>query len=353
MCDIGAVAVLVLFTCTLLHMRDMKMMKKEKLSRRLIITSVLSLLCIALAAQFLMMKLHQGEPVNTLSIPPENDIGIDYYHESMDYLPVTNEQIDRDLNLISQVTHKIKVYHSPFVHTHMREDKTTANALDVVENIVRRAKAHHMYVVWTENDDSIKLTDAAWPDYTRAVIDDAANAHNAGADEFVVGNELSNHNNGDPGYNPVQFPERIKQLVSDCASNFPGPRSYEDVWYTSKYWHSSGLGPLHKIYFTLYEPWHVFENALNQIVAYFGKNAEIGEISTMTTKSALKDDEQAWTRDLMQRYDYARQKGASIWLFTFCEPQNDSFGLFQTVGSTLQPHDIWDYLTKRKTLSYT
>lgn len=276
---------------------------------------------------------------------------MNYYHESMDYLPRTDEQIDQDLNQILRVTRKIKVYHNPFVHVHTRDDKTSANALEVVQNIVRRAKAKQMYVVWTENDDFVTLSDALWSDYAQAVLVDASAAHSAGADEFLVGNEISNHNNGDVGYNDLHLPERIKQLVTACGASFPSTKGYEEGWYKSESWRVAKLAPLDKIYFTLYEPWHTFKSALDHIVAYFGKNAELGEVSTMTTQHELHDDEQAWARDLLRRYDYARQKATSIWLFTFRELQNNSFGLFQA-NPPFQSHDIWGYLTKQKMLIY-
>ncbi len=327
-------------------------MKRIKLRYQLLIITI----CVLSSLFIIFLQLIQRNPlttrpITTMTIPTANDIGMDYYHESMDYLWRTNQQIDSDLSQIRQVTHKIKVYHNPFVHTYIRADKTHSNALEVVKNIVRRAKAQHMYVVWTENDDTLPLTDALWPDYVRNVIADAAQARSVGADEFLVGNEISNHNNGDRGYNNLSLPARIKQLVTACAANFPGAKGYEDGWYTSDSWHTAKLGPLHKIYFTLYEPWHTFKNALDQIVTTFGNSAEIGEISTMTTLHDLHDDEQAWTRDLMRRYNYAAHKHVSIWLFTFREIQDNSFGLIQS-SSPFQTHDIWKYLTRHKTLTY-
>jgi hypothetical protein len=298
-----------------------------------------------------LLRLVGDRTMVTLSLPPKDDIGINYYHESMDYLRPNDEQIERDLGQMLQVSRKIKVYHNPFVRRYVRDDGTSVDALEVVKNIVRRAKARHMYVVWTENDDSVPLTDALWDGYARAVVADAAEAQSVGTDEFLVGNEISNHNNGDQGYNDVHLPARIKQLVNECSKNFPGIKGYEEGWYKSQSWHDAQLGPVEKIYFTLYEPWHVFKQAFDQIVTYFGNKAEIGEASTMTMKWELHDDEQAWTRDLMRRYDYARQKKTAIWLFTFREIHNDGFGLWQA-NPAQHAHDIWSYLVQRKTLVY-
>jgi hypothetical protein len=324
-------------------------MKRKKLLT--LLSAIGLLLVLGFIAVLNCIRPSNMKPIVTLTIPAEKQIGMDYYHESMDYLWLTNEQVERDLNLISQVTHKIKVYHNPFRQKYTRSDKTTANALEVVKNIVRKAKAHHMYVVWTENDDSIQLTDALWESYSKAVIADAAEARSVGADEFLVGNEIANHNNSDPGFNDVNLPRRIKHLVTDCGTAFPGPRGYQEGWYKSESWYKAKIAPLHKIYLTLYETWHIYKSALDQIVTSFGDRAELGEVSTMAPKSELHQDEQAWTRDLLRRYDYARQKGIPIWLFTFREPGKDSLGLFQG-NQTLQAHDIWQYLTKQKTLTY-
>ena len=282
-----------------------------------------------------------------LAIPSNDNIGVNYYHESMGYLRLTDAEIDSDLAQIQLVTHKLKVYYNPFAHI----SGTGTDPLEIVKNIVQKAKARNMYVVWTENDDHVKLTDATWGQYAKKVIADAAEAHSVGADEFLVGNEISLHNNGDPGFNDTNLPVRIKQLVIACQTNFPGTKGYEDGWYKSDNWHTATLGPLNKIYFTLYESWHNFKADLDRIVTYFGKKAEIGEVSTMATKRGLDDNEEEWTLELMRRYDYARQKGMPIWPFTFRETHNNSFGLFQT-NPPNQPHDIWNYLRGLKTFTY-
>ena len=282
-----------------------------------------------------------------LAIPSNDNIGMDYYHESMGYLGRTDAEIDSDLAQIQLVTHKLKVYYNPFPHL----SETGIDPLEIVKNIVRKAKARKMYVVWTENDDNVTLTDATWGQYAKKVIADAAEAHSVGADEFLVGNEISLHNNGDPGFNDINLPGRIKQLVIDCQTNFPGIKGYEEGWYKSESWHNATLGPLNKIYFSLYESWHNFKADLDRVVTYFGKKAEVGELSTMATKGALNDNEEEWARELMRRYDYARQKGIMTWLFAFRETHNDGFGLFQTTPPN-QPHDIWNYLRGLKTFTY-
>ena len=287
-------------------------------------------------------------PTATLTVPPTNQMGINYYHESMGYLSRTDTEIDSDLGLIQQVTNKIKVAHNPYMNAgHL----TAAASLAIVQNIVRKAKARKMYVVWTENNDTVTFTDKNWSDYAQKVIADAAAAHAAGADEFLVGNEISLHTNGDPGYNDANLPVRIKQLVTACRQNFSGTKGYEDGWYKSKSWYGSGLGPLAKIYFTLYEPWYNFQAQFDQIANYFGKKAEIGELSTVASKRTLNYNEEDWTRELMRRYDYARKKGLNVWLFNFREPQNDGYGFFDAPPSQ-QYHAIWDYLRGRKVLSY-
>lgn len=290
--------------------------------------------------QVLIMQLPPPH-VTKLTAPPASRMGMDYYHESMGYIRLTDAQLISDLQQIKHVMNQLKVYHNPY----------NAASLGYVMHIVRIAKARHMYVVWTENDDTTTLTDANWDEYSRAVIADAAQAASAGANEFLVGNEISLHNNGDHEYSDEQLPSRIKQLVMDCKTNFPGSKGYEDGWFKSDSWHRATLGPLDKIYFTLYEPWHTFKTEMDSIVSYFGKRAEIGELGTMTTEGQLHYSDQDWTRELMRRYDYARQKGITVWLFTFRETTNDGYGLFRFTPLN-QAKGIWAYLEGRATITY-
>jgi hypothetical protein len=275
-----------------------------------------------------------------LHVPARDSLGIDYYHESMGYLKRTPAEIARNLAQIQQVTQNIKVYHNPFMPA----------SLPLIKSIVQQAKVLHMRVVWTENDDTVTLTDTNWKTYADRVILDAAEAASVGVDEFLVGNEISIHNNGDPGFSDIQLPARVKQLAMDCRSNFSGPIGYEEGWYKSVSWQAATPGSLSHIYFTLYEPWYRFKVALDGIVNAFGKRAEIGELSTMSTRHLLNYNEEDWTRELLRRYDYAQQKGLITWLFTFADFATDGFGLFQP--ATGQPQAIWAYLRGLKTLFY-
>ena len=281
-----------------------------------------------------------NEGSELLRIPARDNLGINYYHESMGYLKRTPAEIASDLGQIRQITQNVKIYHNPYMPA----------SLALAKSIVLQAKALHMHVVWTENDDNVTLTDANWHHYVRRVMSDAAAAESVGVDEFLVGNEISIHNNGDPGFSDIQLPMRIKQLATTCHVNFSGPIGYEDGWYKSVSWQLAGAGSLSHIYFTLYEPWYRFKVAFDGIVNAFGTRAEIGELSTMSTKGALNDDEEDWTRELLRRYDYARQKGLITWLFTFADFSNDGFGLFQS--ASYQPHEIWAYLKGQKTLFF-
>ena len=313
---------------------------KKKVKVRFVIPFILLLLVISIGEILVKFSI-EGPPVVTLTAPPASRMGVDYYHESMGYIKRTDAEIVSDLWQIQTVTHRLKVYHNPFDHT----------SLPYVAHMVQIAKAQKMYVVWTENDDSVTLTNTNWSEYSGNVVADAAVAHSSGADEFLVGNELSLHNNGDSGYNDGLLPAHVKQLVIDCQANFPGPKGYEEGWFKSGSWKNASLGPLNKIYFNLYEPWHTFTTAFDLILAYFGQRAEIGELSTMTTKDQLHYSEQDWARELMRRYDFARQKGLDIWLFSFRETTNNGFGLFQFTPPTVS-HAIWKYLQGSITLTY-
>jgi hypothetical protein len=300
----------------------------------------LAILIAAITLKIIISRPSASWLPRTLSVPSRDHIGINYYHESMGYLKRTDAEITLDLRQIRTVTDNIKVYHNPYI----------SKTLPLVTSIIQQAKLLQMHVVWVENDDSTPLTDGNWSSYQRNVISDAAFAYQAGADEFLVGNEISIHANRDPGFSDTNLPLRIKQLAEDCKLSFPGPIGYEEGWYKSLSWQGAGLGPLSRIYFTLYEPWHVFKTESDHIASSFGNTAEIGEMSTMTTRSQLHETDEEWTRDLLRRYDYARQKGLIIWLFTFNEPDNAGFGLFQSPSD--QPHAIWDYLRGNKVMTY-
>ncbi len=71
----------------------------------------------------------------------------------------------------------------------------------------------------------------------------------------------------------------------------------------------------------------------------------------MTTEGQLHYSDQDWTRELMRRYDYARQKGLTIWLFAFRETTNDSHGLFRFTPLN-KSNGIWEYLKGHAIITY-
>jgi hypothetical protein len=288
---------------------------------------------------------------NLLMVPPDSAIGINYYHESMGYITRSPAGIRRDLDEIAQITSRIKVYHSPYPLSNLRSSAAT---LVVMKQIVQAAKARHMYVVWTENDDRVMLTDTNWNDYTQRVVSDAAQAQQMGVDEFLVGNEISLHNNGDPGFDDHHLPERIRELAAACKFVFPGKIGYEDGWFKNGTWNQAALVPLDQLYFTLYEPFHTYTTALDAIVMHLGSHAELGEVGAADAKQSLHDSEDDWTRDLLRRYDYARLNHVNIWLFAFRETDNNGYGFFphSAPDVTGQPHAIWEYIRRRTFLSY-
>src|SRR5579859_3901730 len=219
----------------------------------------LAILIAAITLKIIISRPSVSWQPQTLFVPSRNHIGINYYHESMGYLKRTDAEITLDLQQIRTVTDNIKVYHNPY----------TAKTLPLVASIVQQAKHLQMHVVWVENDDNTPLTDDNWTSYQSNVLSDAAFAYQAGADEFLVGNEISIHANHDPGFSDANLPFRIKQLAELCKRSFPGPISYEEGWYKSLSWQAAKLGPLSKIYFTLYEPWHVFKAESDHIASSF------------------------------------------------------------------------------------
>ena len=289
----------------------------------------------------------------TLSVPSAASLGMNYYHESMGYIARSVAQIDSDLSLIRQVTMRVKIYHNPY--------NTGTQALCTL--ICQHAKAQGMYVVWIENMEQQILTDSTtntgatpaqypWSDYTTRVVSDASSATSAGADEFVVGNEISIHNNSDPGYSDSNLPNRIKTLVASCRSSFTGIIGYEEGWWKDQVWATQGISGVDKLYFDLYEAYNNFEVHLAFMVANFPRGmVELGEMSTWQNYNGLNANEDDWTRDLLRRYDQVRQAGMRAYLFCFREPGNNGYGLFQDTPPTLS-HEIWTFLTGQYSYVY-
>lgn len=256
----------------------------------------------------------------------------------MGYIARNDTQIDTDLDRItSKGFNSLKVYHNPL----------TAETLATCVNIVEKAKAKGLYVVWTENDDSTTLTTANWSTYTAAVVSDASSAAAAGADEFLVGNEISIHNNGDAMFDDGTFEGHVKTLVSDCHGNFSGTKGYEDGWWKKDTWYSSKLEGVKKMYFTLYETEADFQSRAADILAKFDSRCVIGEWSTQSTMaSSASGDETTWTGLLVARKTILENINMPNYIFCFrdtgVDNNNMGFGLWKYTVD--EPHDVWNYM---------
>ena len=264
------------------------------------------------------------------SIP--TGIGMNYYHESMGYEARTNEQIDADLDKIASLTKRIKVYHSPYQNS---GGVSAILSLSICKNIVTKAKLKDFYVVWAENheDGSNNLNGNgsgaySWEEYSTLVIADAAEAEAAGADEFLVGNELSLHNDATASYyDDTNLPANVKTLATACESNFSGPVSCQEGWWKAGAWNLAGLGDLPKIYFTLYESQADFKTNAQDIYDSFGNNAIIGEFSTSSTfANAAGSNEELWYRQIANKVKILSDIGLQMDYFTYKEG-TDGFGM--------------------------
>lgn len=320
----------------------------------------------------------------TLTPPASASLGINYYHESMGYIGRTNAQITQDLQTIAGVCKNIKVYFNPLPSNAGTVSRSTA--LTNVQNIISIAKSLGFYVVWVENIDQGKvLTDSTtdlsnsasykwkWADYSTQVVADAALAQAAGADEFLVGNEIigSTHfYSTDPGtsvattiYTTANFPGSVGTLVSSCRANFSGKIGLQEVNTITAMWAPSGVANLHgldKIYWDLYEKYKNFQQKADSITSIFGTTAAaIGEMSSIDVLGKIGNyvayTENDWSRELMRRYDYLRQKGLTTYGFTYGDPSSTStgFGLRKNTSDNQTFHDIWQYLLLNKNITYT
>lgn len=263
--------------------------------------------------------------------------GINYYHESMGYISRTDLEIDIDLDRIASKNRSIKVYHNPY----------NSNALAICKTIVQKAKAKGFYVVWTENNDTIHLTAKNWDDYASKVVADATEAQSVESDEFLVGNEISIHNDESEGFNDTNLPNRIKQLAQDCSNSFTNTISYEDGWWKKDAWYKAGLGNLSKIYFTLYENIADFEKYAKDIWDKFRTKAVIGEWSTQSVMDTVSGtDEDDWKDKLLARQKILDELGLVHFIFCYrdtgVDNNNRGFGLWKYTID--EPHDIWNYI---------
>lgn len=263
--------------------------------------------------------------------------GFNYYHESMGYISRTDAEIDTDLTRMGQKSNKrIKIYFNPYNQANLANCK----------NICAKAKTAGFYVIWNENNDNTTLTDANWSTYSDLVIADAIEAEDSGADEFLVGNEISIHNNGDSGFSDGTLPIRIKQLVTDCIG-FLGTKSYQEGWWKKDDWNNAGLGSLSKIYFTIYETEADFETYVNDIFDKFGTNAIIGEWSTQLTMAvSAGGDEADWQDQLLTRQKILDEIGLTHFIFCYRDTgvnnNNMGFGLWKFTVD--EANDIWNFL---------
>ncbi len=259
---------------------------------------------------------------------------INYYHESMGYIKRNNNEIESDLLLIKSKFDGIRVYHNPY----------NPDTLADIVNIIVKAKEIGLYVIWVENNDTVQLTEAEWGNYCDKVKLDIPFAKDV--DEFIVGNEISIHNDSSSGYDDINLPIKIKNLVKECKQYYGGIIGYQDGWWKSGAFHNAKLENIEKIYFTLYESLSDFENELMNIWNKFGKRAGIGEWSTQGTFEQSANDERDWSEQIKTKYTILDILGIDHSYFCFRDTGVDNndkgFGLWK--NQIDQPHLIWNFL---------
>ena len=266
---------------------------------------------------------------------------MNYYHESMGYISRSNAEIDADLNKILTLTNRIKLYHNPLVGN-----------VSVIQNICTLAKAKGMYVVWEENNDTVTLNDSTWTStYKPAVLADSILAQSAGADEFLIGNELSVHIDGgatlmNGGSNYVNYVNAMKALATSVKANFNGLVGIQEVWGQDYKWgNNGGRGSIDKIYFTLYETRAQFISSATNLLGYGSAlNAVLGEFSTQSSMNDVAGtEEDLWADLIADRCEIIDGLNYSeAYPFTFRETGPRGYGFFDA-GSDI-PHSAWDSL---------
>lgn len=247
---------------------------------------------------------------------------INYYHESMGYIKRSMGEVRQDLELIKSKFDGVRIYHNPYV----------PDTLPNIVEIASQAKELGLYVIWVENNDSIQLTEPEWGAYCDKVKADLRFAF--GADEFLVGNEISIHNDNSSGYDDNNLPVKIKNLIKECKEYLGCTLGYQDGWWKSGAFHNAKLENIEKIYFTLYESVGDFENELMSIWDKFGNRAGIGEWSTQGTLLQSATDERDWLKQLEVRRSMLELLGIDHSYFCFRDTGVDQnqkgFGLIRS-----------------------
>jgi len=263
--------------------------------------------------------------------------GINYYHETMGYLPRTIKEVQEDIDLIAQGFNSIKIYHNPFLY----------DTLPHVSLVAKLAKKAGLHTVWVENNDSIQFTENNWLEYRERVIKDCILASKFNVDEFLVGNEISIHNDNSADYNDTNLPLKIKELVEDCTPLTQALLSYQEGWWKKDAWNNARLGKIKKIHFTLYEDIINFESHAKDIKEKFSSRATIGEWSTQGTMASSSTDELDWVEKLMERKKILNNFNFDNYYFCFRDTgeneNNKGFGLIKF--DRQEPHLAYLLLT--------
>jgi hypothetical protein len=320
-----------------------------------------------------------------LQLPVASTIGFNYFYESMGYIARSPSDIQADIQNILSVCGNIKIYYNPLPYNANGISNTNAQAKCVA--IAQAAKAAGLHVVWIETIDQAKiLTDTTtdltggssnranyllkWNDYVTQVVADAAVAQGCGCDEFVVGDSIIDGNHyyaNDPGsgsstqiYIPGVFPTYISNLVTAVRANFSGKVSYEEGASQIPYWSPGGVADLQGmdlIYWDLFDDWASFQVNVVNIATIFTTFACIGEVGGPNTLGALgyytQYTELDWSRELLRRYDYLRQYTLPFYIFCFADTVSTGNGIRLFTSDNQSFHDIWQYLLRNKTQSYT
>jgi hypothetical protein len=197
-----------------------------------------------------------------------------------------------------------------------------------------------------ENNDSQTFDQATWDSYSTLVIADAVVAESLGVDEFLVGNEVSIHNDNSADFDDTNLPAKVKTLCTACVG-FTKVKGYEEGWWKKDAWYSAGLGSVSKLYFTLYESESDFITYAKDIKLKFGTSAAIGEWSTQSDMATSgSGNEQTWADLLITRKNVLR--GLDLQNYHFCfrdtgSGNNDQgFGLWKNTVDVA--HLAWDYV---------
>jgi len=249
-------------------------------------------------------------------MPPWSGIGMNYGHQQV----YNSSQVESDLTFLSsigivRVRIALPSYNGSWVNC---------------QDMVTRALAHGMYVVWGISTGAGfgTLNATTWAAYKSAVAGTLVPwAQSVGLSELCIGNECDWQADGTTLTAAIVRSD-IRTMVSMIKSGgYTGKVSYNTTILSNirTPWVSEGIGTLDLIGWNSYDVLTNFQNRNPVIVSAFGNQTYISEFGCITNGYSDYNDESLWYTDVVNRVSLMQSAGVQAGYF-FCY-RDGGFGL--------------------------